>query len=45
MKSILGGIIIMVVVAIVGGALFNSIFSQSAGETHVSQNGSVRLGN
>ncbi|MEP3231460.1 MAG: hypothetical protein ABJN04_07260 [Hyphomicrobiales bacterium] len=45
MKSIIGGIVIMVIVAFVGGSLFNATFSQTAGETHVSQNGSVRLGN
>ena len=45
MKSIVGGIVIMVIVAVVGGLLFNATFSQTAGEAHVSQNGSVRLGN
>ena len=45
MKSIVGGIVIMAIVAFIGGSLFNATFSQTAGETHVSQNGSVRLGN
>ena len=45
MKSIVGGIVIMIIVAFVGGSIFNATFSQTAGEAHVSQNGSLRLGN
>ena len=45
MKSIVGGIVIMIIVAFVGGSILSATFSQTDGETHVSQNGSLRLGN
>lgn len=44
MKSIFGGIILMVIVAVVAAFGLEVAFDQDASETHVSQNGSVRLG-
>lgn len=44
MNSVLGGIALMLLIAVIAGAGLNAQFNQSAGDVFVSQNGSVRLG-
>lgn len=45
MKSVLGGIVLMVAISLVAAVGLSTTFEQTAGEAFVSENGSVRLGN
>lgn len=44
MSSVLGGIIMMLLIAVIAGVGMNTQFSQSSGDAFSSENGSVRLG-